>query len=301
MDTNDVLIFTTAVSAGSLAAAARRLGLTPMIASRRLASLEASLGVRLLHRTTRSLSLTPEGESFLPFAQALVDNENAALALLHSGVTGAAGLLRVSVPISFGIKFVMPMVPKLLDDNPELRVSVDMTDSLPDLVATGTDLAIRIARLRDSSLIAQKLADNPRLVVASPDYLARRGKPASLSELANHDCLALGNATHWTFQTADGEKHAKLGGRFSSNSIAGCYTACLAGGGLALLSNWYASDDIKAGRLVWVDFQGARPDTIHIWAVYPTSRLVLPKVRVFISALRAALAAAGLRNSNSIG
>ncbi|MFS8050525.1 LysR family transcriptional regulator [Rhizobium sp. BR 314] len=300
MDTNDVLVFTTAVSAGSLAEAARRLGLAAMVTSRRLASLEASLGVRLLHRTTRSLSLTPEGESFLPFAQAIVENETAALALLHLGVAGAAGLLRVSVPISFGIKFVMPMVPKLLNENPELRISVDMTDSLPDLVATGTDLAIRIARLRDSSLIAQKLADNPRLVVASPEYLARRGKPASLDDLVNHDCLALGSATHWTFQTADGEKHARLGGRFSSNSIAGCQTACLAGGGLALLSTWYASDDIKAGRLVAIDLRGARPDTINIWAVYPTSRLVLPKVRVFISALRTALVAAGLRNSGSI-
>ncbi|MGZ9719512.1 LysR family transcriptional regulator [Rhizobium miluonense] len=294
MDTDDVSVFTAAASAGSLAAAARRLGLTPMAASRRLAALETSLGVRLLHRTTRSLSLTPEGESFLPFAHALVENENAAMALLQSGAKGAAGLLRVSVPIAFGTKFVTPIVPSLLNENPELRISVDLTDSLPDLVATGTDLAIRIARLRDSSLIGKKLADNPRLVVASSDYLARRGKPKTLDDIAGHDCLAHAGTTHWIFHHADGERQVKLGGRFSSNSIAGCYTACLAGGGLALLSNWYVADDIKAGRLIRVDLQDVQPETINIWAVYPTARLVLPKVRVFVAALRAALVAAGV-------
>ena len=294
MNTDDVLVFTAAVSTGSLSAAARRLGFTPMIATRRLAALEAAVGVRLLHRTTRSLSLTPEGESFLPFAQALVDNEAAAMALLHSGTESAAGLLRISVPISFGLKFIMPMVPKLLEDNPDLRISVDMTDSLPDLVATGTDLAIRIARLRDSSLIARKLADNPRVVVASPRYLARRGTPSYLGELADHDCLSLAGATHWTFREHGEERHARLSGRFSCSSIAGCYAACLGGGGIAMLSTWYVADDIKAGRLMAIDFQDAQPEPINIWAVYPTTRLVLPKVRVFITALRSALAEAGI-------
>lgn len=294
MNTDDVSVFISTVASGSLAAAARRLGLTPMIATRRLAALETALGVRLLHRTTRSLSLTPEGESFLPFAQALVDNETAAMALLHSGTASAAGLLRISVPISFGLKFIMPMVPQLLEDNPELRIAVDMTDGLPDLVATGTDLAIRIAPLRDSSLIAQKLADNPRVVVASRDYLQRRGMPSSIDDLADHDCLSLAGATHWTFRHQNIDRHARLNTRFSSSSIAGCYAACLAGGGIAMLSTWYAIDEIKAGRLVPIDFRDGHPETINIWAVYPTTRLVLPKVRVFIAALRTALAAAGI-------
>lgn len=297
MNTDDVLVFTTAVSAGSLAGAARRLGLAPMVATRRLAALEASVGVRLLHRTTRSLSLTPEGESFLPYAQALVDNESAAMALLHAGAEGASGLLRISVPIAFGLKFVMPIVPRLLEDNPELRISVDMTDSLPDLVSTGTDLAIRIARLRDSSLIARKLADNPRLVVASPQYLSRRGVPVSIADLSEHDCLSLAGATHWSFRLPDGDRHARLDGRFSCSSIAGCHAACIAGGGLAMLSAWYVADDIEAGRLVPVDLQAAQPEPVNIWAVYPTTRLVLPKVRVFIAALRTRLSAAGIHAS----
>ncbi|PKA39497.1 LysR family transcriptional regulator [Rhizobium sullae] len=294
MSTDDVLVFIAAVSAGSLAAAARRLGLTPMVATRRLASLETSVGVRLLHRTTRSLSLTPEGESFLPFAQALIDNEAAAMALLRSGVESASGLLRISVPISFGLKFIMPIVPGLLERNPDLRISVDMTDSLPDLVATGTDLAIRIARLRDSSLIARKLADNPRTIVASPQYLVRRGIPSSIDALSEHDCLSLTGATHWTFRLPEGERHARLNGRFSCSSIAGCYSACLAGGGLAMLSNWYVDDDIKAGRLERIDLGAAQPEPINIWAIYPTSRLLLPKVRVFIGALQGKLTESGI-------
>lgn len=294
MDTADVQVFSAAVTAGSLAGAARLLGLTPMIASRRLAALEASLGVRLLHRTTRSLSLTPEGETFLPFARALVDNEAEAMAQLRTETLGAAGLLRVSVPIAFGLKFIMPFVPKLLQENPDLRMAVDLNDSLPDLVASGTDLAIRIARLRDSSLIAQKLADNPRTLVASPDYIATRGLPERTKDLAGHDCLALGSATHWTFSSGQGERHVRLGARLSCSSIAGCHAASLAGGGVALLSHWYVDEDVAAGRLVKIPLADACPEEINIWAVYPTHQLVLPKVRVFIATLRQTLNAAGV-------
>lgn len=299
MDTADVQVFTAAVTAGSLAGAARQLGLTPMLASRRLAALEASLGVRLLHRTTRSLSLTPEGETFLPFARALVDNEAEAMARLRAETRGAAGLLRVSVPISFGLKFIMPFVPDLLADNPDLKMAVDLNDSLPDLVATGTDLAIRIARLRDSSLIAQKLAANPRTLVASPAYLARRGLPQRVSDLGDHDCLALGNATHWTLVSAEGERHVRLNARLSCSSIAGCHAASVAGGGVALLSDWYVDEDVAAGRLVKIALADAAPEEIAIWAVYPTNQLVLPKVRVFIAKLRQTLASAGIAGGSS--
>ncbi len=290
MNTDDVLVFTTAVNAGSLAEAGRRLGIGPMAASRRLAALEEALGVRLLHRTTRSISPTPEGETFLPFALALVENEAEAKARLRSSDRGAAGLLRVSVPVSFGLKFVAPFIPHLLKENPELRISLDLTDSLPDLIATGTDLAIRIARLRDSSLIAQKIADNPRVLVASPDYLAQRGSPTSIDDLTAHDCLPLRGATHWTFQEGGAERHIRLNFRFTSSSIEGCHAASIAGGGIALLSLWNVSDDIREGRLVPLRLQGAEPEAIGIWAVYPTTRLVLPKVRTFISALRLRLA-----------
>ncbi|WP_018901603.1 LysR family transcriptional regulator [Rhizobium sp. 2MFCol3.1] len=294
MNTEDIRVFVVASAAGSLSEAARRLGIAPMVATRRLASLEAALDVRLMHRTTRSLSLTPEGETFLPFAQALVENEDEARARLRTDGKGAAGLLRVSVPIAFGLKLVMPLVPKLLDDNPDLRISVDMNDGLPDLVASGTDLALRIARLKDSSLIAQKLADNTRSLVAAPAYLERRGAPVNTHDLLEHDCLPMTGITHWTFMRGgmqgDEEAHVRLNSRFSSSSIAGCHAACLAGGGITLLSDWNVEDDIRAGRLVRITLEDAVPETNAIWAVYPTTRLILPKVRVFISAIRSALA-----------
>ncbi|MGN7292531.1 LysR family transcriptional regulator [Rhizobium sp. SAFR-030] len=289
MNTEDAAVFVNAVTAGSLSEAARRLGISPMMATRRLTSLEATLGVRLLHRTTRSLALTPEGEAFLPFAEALVENAQQGRARVRSEGRGAAGLLRVSVPIAFGLKLVAPMVPGLLAANPELGLSLDMSDHMPDLISTGTDLAIRISRLRDSSLIAQKLRDNPRSLVAAPAYALARGLPRSTAELSNHDCLPMSGVSHWTFMRGDEEASVRVSGRFSASSIAGCHAACLAGGGIALLSDWNIAEDVKAGRLLRVVLEDAVPEVIGIWAVYPTTRLVLPKVRVFISALRSVL------------
>lgn len=290
MNTDDVRVFATAVAAGSLAEAGRRLGLAPMITSRKLAALEAELGVRLLHRTTRSLALTPEGEAFLPFAQALIENEAEGIARLRTDTRGAYGLLRVSVSVAFGLKFVAPIIPALLAENPELRVSLDMTDSLPDLVATGTDLAIRIARLRDSSLIARKLADSPRVLVASPSYLAARGMPERLDDLLQHDCLPLRGATHWTFIADGEERHVRLHARFTSSNIEACHATSLAGGGIALLAWWNVAEDVREGRLVPVHIPGAEPEPLAISAVYPTTRMLLPKVRVFVAALEARLA-----------
>jgi DNA-binding transcriptional LysR family regulator len=291
MNTDDIAVFVGAVSSRSISEAGRRLGLMPMAATRRLSALESSLGVRLLHRTTRSLSLTPEGEAFLPFAQAIVENEQQGRAQVRADKLGAAGLLRVSVPVAFGVKIVTPVIPAILAQNPELQIALDMNDRLPDLTATGTDLAIRIARLKDSGLIAQKLADNPRTLVASPGYLERRGSPRSIDELAHHDCLPMTGVTHWTFISGGSETHVRIGSRFSSSSIVGCQSVCVAAAGIALLSEWAIADDLLAGRLQRVVLDDATPEEIGIWAVYPTTRNVLPKVRVFVSALRRALQA----------
>lgn len=289
MNTQDVLVFTTAVAAGSLSEAARRLGMPSMMATRRLASLEATVGVRLMHRTTRSLSLTPEGETFLPYAQALVENAEEALGQLGSGSKTANGLLRVSVPVAFGLQFVAQIVPQLLQDNPDLRISLDMNDALPDLVSSGMDLAIRIARLKDSNLIARKLADNPRILVASPDYLKKRGTPRVLDDLQQHDCLPIANIQQWNFISGGNERHLRLNPRFSATSIEGCHAVSIAGGGIALLANWNVEKDLKAGRLVEIRLDDAAPQTIGIWAVYPTRKLLPQKVSVFISALQEVL------------
>lgn len=293
MDTRDLQIFVTAALAGSLSEAARRLNLTPMAASRRLAALEGILDRRLLHRTTRSLALTPEGESFLPFARAMLESENEGLARLRAEEKGAAGLLRVSVPIAFGLKIVAPLIPTLMRDNPELHISLDMTDDLPDLVSSGIDLAIRVARLRDSGLIARRLADNPRYLLAAPSYLASHPAPRRLSDLASHDLLAMHGATHWIFQAGSGDRALRIDPRFRSTSIEACHAACLAGAGLTILSAWNVQDDLAAGRLVRIEPEDGSPEMLGIWAIYPTRQMVLPKVRVFISAVTQALQAAG--------
>lgn len=289
MNLDEVLVFTAAASGGSLAEAARRLGITPMIATRRLASLEQALGVRLMHRTTRSLSLTPEGETFLPYAQGLLETEQQARTLLRGDGDGATGLLRVSAPVAFSIKLIAPLMPSLLDDHPGLKVSLDMSDTMPDLVASGIDLAIRVARLKDSSLIAKKLAENPRSLVASPSYVEKHASPRTSGDLINHQCLPLHGVSHWTFLSAGVERHVRLQGRFSSTSIEGCHAACLAGAGITLLSDWNIADDLDAGRLIRIRLEDAAPETLAIWAVYPTTKLVAPKVRVFIDRLMGAL------------
>jgi len=291
MDTRDLQVFVAAALAGSLSEAARRLNLTPMAASRRLAALEAGLERRLMHRTTRSLSLTPEGESFLPFARAILESEGEGIARLRAEERGAAGLLRVSVPVAFGLKIIAPFIPELMRDNPELRISLDMTDELPDLVSEGIDLAIRVARLRDSGLIARKLADNPRYLLAAPSYLATRPIPRRLEELATHDTLSMQGVTHWFFQTDTGERAIRIDSRFRSSSIEACHAACLAGAGLTMLSAWNVRDDLEAGRLVRIDLEDGVPELLGIWAIYPTRQMLLPKVRVFIDAVTRALPA----------
>lgn len=289
MDTDAVAVLVAAAAAGSLSGAARRLGLTPMIATRRLAALERDLGVRLMQRTTRSVALTPEGEAFLPFAQAVLEGEAAGRASLRAASAGVSGRLRVSTSLAFGRKVVAPLVPRLLADHPELHVDLELTDHVVDLVASGTDLSIRLGLLRDSSMVARRLAPNPRVLCAAPAYVAARGRPETLDDLRGHECLALTANTHWTFETGGRERQVRVQGRFTANSIEALHQAALGGAGIALLSAWNVGDDLAAGTLVRIDLAGAVPQEWAVWAVYPSARMVLPKLRTFVSALEGAL------------
>ncbi|TPW29053.1 LysR family transcriptional regulator [Martelella alba] len=289
MNTNDLHVFVAAADSGSLSAAARRLGITPMLASRRLAALEAELSVRLIHRTTRSLSLTQEGESLIGYARAIIDNAMQA-ETLFTDPGRVTGRLRVSASIPFSRKIIAPLAPGLLARHPELSLDIDMNDGMTDLVANGTDLAIRIARLRDSEMIARKLADNRRLLVASPDYLERNGVPERLDQLAHHSCLTVASAQHWHFETSNGEKRLKINGRFTCNSIEGIYAAALAGTGITVLAHWNVADDLEAGRLRAITLTDACPETTAVYAIFPTRLMLPPKVSIFISAVSDVLA-----------
>lgn len=289
MDTDGLVVLLAAAAAGGLSAAARRLGITPMNATRRLAALERDVGVRLLHRTTRSMALTPEGQAFLPFAEAIVENETAARERLRQATLGASGLLRVTAPIALGRRILAPLVPGLLARNPDLRIEFDLRDTVIDIVSEGIDLAIRTAPLRDNWLIARRLADDPRVLCASPAYLAEHGTPCTPADLAEHACLARPDVTHWTFSAGGEEQVVRIEARFRTNSHDCLRTACLEGAGIALMALWNVHEDIQTGRLMRIPLTGAEPETRAIWAVYPTTRFVLPKVGAFLAALEEAL------------
>lgn len=289
MDLSDVSVFVEAARAGSLAAAGRRMGIAPMAASRRLAALEQEVGARLVHRTTRALSLTAEGEAFLPHAQAMLEGEAAARAAIRPAEAGASGLLRVTASAPFGRKIIAPMIPAFMRANPDLQVDLLMTDSVMDIVGSGIDIAIRIAVLRDNSLIARRLADNPRRLYAAPDYLERHGAPERLADLARHQCLAMTGVSHWTFMTGERAVQQRVAGRFTASGIEALHQACLGGMGITMLSDWNIQEDVAAGRLIEVSLADAVLEPWSIWAVYASARLTPAKVRLFIDALAAHL------------
>ena len=282
---SNVAVLLEAVQAGSLAAAARRLRITPMLASRRLAELEQEVGARLVHRTTRALSLTVEGEAFLPHAQALLEEEALARAAVHPNPAGVTGMLRVTASVPFGRKVVSPLVPDVLRQHPGLQVDLLLSDSVVDIVAQGIDLAIRIAPLRENTLVARRLADNPRGLYAAPAYAAEHGLPTAPAELARHRCLALTGMSHWSFQSGGRAVRQRIAGPFTSSSVEALHQACLGGLGIAMLSHWDVREDIAQGHLLPIPMDGWAPELLAIWAVYPTARLVPPKVRLFIAAL----------------
>jgi DNA-binding transcriptional LysR family regulator len=200
-------------------------------------------------------------------------------------------LLRVAAPAAFGRKLVAPLVPALLAANPDLRIDLELTDAVIDIAGAGIDLAIRIGRLRDSSLIARRLAPNARILCAAPAYLAQAGTPHDLGDLARHECLTLSGNDRWPFDINGKRRDVRVSGRFSSGSIEALHQACFGGAGLALLSAWDVAEELRSGALIAITLNTAAPQEQAIWAVYPSARLVPPKLRVFVAALETRLAA----------
>ncbi|MCX5572827.1 LysR family transcriptional regulator [Enterobacter sp. E-TC7] len=289
MKLEDIEVFVEAIKAGSLAGAARRLSMSAMAASRSLNNLEAELGVRLVHRTTRSLSPTSDGDVFLPHAQALLEDKNNALADLFPDGAHLSGRLRITASAAFGRKIVAPMLPLFMQQHPALQVDLLATDEQIDIVGKGIDVALRIAPLRDNRLVAHRICDNPRELCASAEYLAAYGSPILLNDLAGHSCLTTSETTHWSFEKGEQRYKQKVSGRFSANSIEAIFEACLGGLGIANLSRWYVEPAIAEGKLVRIVLEDAQPESLAIWAVYPTSRLIPAKVRKFVEALETQL------------
>ena len=219
MDLSDIVLFRLIASVGSLSAAARQMGTTPMLVSRRLAGLEAELGARLFHRTTRSLALTPEGEAFLPHAVTLIEARDSALDSIASGRSGLSGMLKVTSPNVIGHSIVVPVVAELIADNPALRVDLTLSDGVIDIATAGLDVAVRVAVMKPSDMIATRVADNPFTLCASPGYVARFGEPTTTEDLATHRCIKLHAMDTWPF-TRDGELHrVRISGPLSASTV----------------------------------------------------------------------------------
>lgn len=271
---------------GSLSAAAREEGVTPAVIGRRLDALEQRLGVKLLVRTTRSLSLTHEGEAFLEDCQRILNDLANAEAAVSLGGIKASGHIRLSAPAGFGRRHVAPLLRDYLDANPEVSCTLDLSDRIVDVVNEGFDCAVRIGDLSDSSLVSVRLAENRRVVVASPDYLQRHGVPRHPDELATHNCLVLGQQRGWLFRDAQGAVlNIKVGGRLSCNDGAVLHDWALAGLGLAWRSLWEVGDDLATGRLCSVLDDFAAPP-LGIYAVFAQRRHLPLRVRLLIDHLK---------------
>src|SRR5947207_5373300 len=245
--------FVSVATRGSLTAAAKAEGVAPAIMGRRLDALEEHLGVKLMVRTTRRISLTHEGSAFLEDCQRLLSDVSNAEASVSAGGVKATGHLRITAPAGFGRRHVAPLVPLFRDLHPDVTISLNLSDRVVDLAGEGFDCAVRVGDLPDSALISVRLADNRRLCVAAPSYLKRAGVPKHPSELARHECLTLSSDASqtrgWAF-TVDGQiTHLRPSGRLDCSDGQVLHDWCVAGLGIAWRSTWEVEQEIAAGRL----------------------------------------------------
>ncbi len=280
----DLDVFARIVTAGSMSAAGRELGLSPAVISKRIRRLEERLGTRLLQRTTRQIALTEAGQGFYERVVAILASAEEAEAWVSRRSTAARGLLRVSAPTSFGRLHIAPHLTGFLDAHPELTVDLVLSDAFVDIVGEGFDVAVRIADLQDSSLVARRLAANHRVLCAAPSYIAHHGVPADLQDLQAHRLIAH-NADQWRLEGPLGPASVRIDSRLRTNSSEVVREAVIAGLGIALRSTWDVGPELRDGRLVRVlpEWGGSRKVAIH--AVYPSRRHLAQKVRVFIDHL----------------
>ena len=282
----EITVFARIVAAGSLSAAARDLGLSPALVSRRLAGLEARLGVRLVNRTTRSLHLTDEGVAYHETCTRVLADIEEADAAVSAGRAEPRGILRVALPASFGNQHVAPLVPRFAERYPDVQLALSLSDRNVNLVEEGFDLAIRIADLADSSLAARKLAPNRRVVCASPSYLRRHGTPRTPEDLAQHNCLATDFTMHWDYRGPDGKPgSARVSGRYACDNWEVLREWALAGMGIALKSTWDVRRHLEDGTLVSLLPGYTFATDVAIYAVYPHRRHLPAKTRAFIEFL----------------
>ena len=290
----ELLVFVRAAESGSFSRAARALGLTQPSVSRIVSELETRLGVKLLLRTTRQITLTDAGSTFLERArQILADLDEAEHAA--RGVDSLQGLVRLAAPVLYGTLRIIPHLPLLMDQHPGLRVNLTIADHYQDLIADGADVAIRMGKLVDSSMGARRLDELQRYVVAAPAYLARRGVPHSPAELAEHDCIfgpgGFG-ANAWEFTRSAAVTSVNVRGRVQTHSGPGVVASAIAGLGVALSTDLAAAEAMRNGTLVRLleDYEMPR---VEVHAVFPQGLRPSPKVRALVEFLAERIRATG--------
>jgi DNA-binding transcriptional LysR family regulator len=282
-------VFAKVAAIGSLSGAARALGLSQTMVTKHVAALEGRLGIKLFHRTTRRLSITEAGRSYLESSERILADMEAADAAVAAERVEPRGLLRVNVPVVFGTLRIAPLLADFAERYPKVTLELGLNDRLVDLAEEGWDLAIRIGKLRDSSMVARRLAANRMVVCASPAYLARHGTPHSVADLASHNCLGYtlsqqASAAEWLFGT-DGEIRVQVNGNLRANNGDALRAATLAGLGLARQPTFIIADDLRAGTLVALPLDQPEIQSSAVHAVYLPDRRPPAKVRAFIDFL----------------
>lgn len=281
--------FVAVATLGSLSAAARQEGIAPAMMGRRINALEARLGIKLLVRSTRRMSLTSEGSVFLEEAQRILRDLNDIESRISQGSVRPSGHLRVSAPAGFGRRHIAPLLPEFIDTFPEVSISLDLSDRLVDLIEEGYDCAVRIGELEDSRLVGLRLADNQRVIVAAPSYLQRHGRPHTPDDLLEHNCLSFGlqgnQAKGWLLRQNGQVRAIRVKGNLACSDGSALHQWTLAGIGLAWRSLWEVQEDIAAGRLITVLDEFAAPAN-GIFALMPERKHIPQRLRLFVDFLK---------------
>ena len=281
--------FVAVAQKGSLTAAAGAEGVAPAVIGRRIDALEERLGVKLLVRTTRRITLTHEGSAFLEDCQRILADIANAEGSVSAGGVKASGHLRITAPGGFGRRHVAPLVPRFIEQHPDVNVSLNLSDRVVDIVNESYDCAVRVGDLPDSSLISVRLADNRRLCVATPAYLKRAGTPKHPNELLRHECLTLSSDASqtrgWAFVVDGAVTHLRPSGRLDCSDGQVLHDWCAAGLGIAWRSTWEVEQEVASGRLVSVLDDFAAPPN-GIYAVFPHAKHLPLRVRLWIDFLK---------------
>lgn len=283
---DEMTAFVGAVERGGFSAAARAAKVTPSALSKAIARLEARLGVRLLHRTTRSLALTPEGEAYYARARRIVADIREAENEIAGFRARPKGLLKINTGNAFGYRQLMPALPEFLARHPDLRIELNFADRYVDLIESGDDVAVRTGSVADDRLVARKIADLRRIVCASPAYLARHGVPKRPEDLRGHDCVLMSGMpelARWPFKSGTIE----VSGPVAVNSAHALLEMGLAGAGVIRLSDFAVAEFVREGKLVPLLGEWHAGEPVPIWVVYPPARNKVPKTAAFVEFMRA--------------